>query len=229
MHISDPNPHNGLVEAPEKTNLQWAVIAGFCGLSAASFYVHETLPTAHNVGAFCGQLSLLDLSDPNLLRAMFWSPWNILLGWAIMMVAMMTPLIAGRVAAMIAPKCLLPSTLNALSFLGGYFIVWTASGLIFLPIGFLIVISVSQPLSWISILGFAIIWTFICWTTPADTQPCKECPNFLSGIRAGWSSCLRCGPWMIVPMSLAELHLSAMVSVTVLLILIENLQVRYPR
>lgn len=192
------------------------VLLGCVGISLAFFAIQAALPASHHIAAICGQLGLLDAVDPDLLKAVIWSPFVLVLGWFIMIWAMMLPLIAGHLSVIARETSGQPLAIPLIGFVGGYVAVWMLAGIVLLPIGFFATLLFPPVTSTVVVTAVAVFWMSTSW---CQRHVGKGAPGGLKGgLATGWDCVLTSWPLMILPMTFHEWHIPAMIGVTVIMI-----------
>lgn len=197
------------------------------------------LPTRASLPALCGALSRVPVQEwPAALGPV--SPSGLLLGWAVMLVAMMAPLFADPLRhvwfASLPSRRVWAVALCA----AGYLAVWMAVAPAILLVSWILLASLPTVAALLFALAVAVAWS----ASPVSQRARNACHRFLrvgargrradaeclrQGLHSGAVCVAACWPWMVVPMLVGGgAHGVAMVGVSLWLALERLLPSRTP-
>ncbi|MEL7138787.1 MAG: DUF2182 domain-containing protein [Pseudomonadota bacterium] len=193
-------------------------------LSGAAYLVLAFMPQTAGLAALCGSLGIEEVwRFPEAV--LFWtSPGALALEWVLMVVAMMTPITAFTLAY--AHRSLAPQSRRAgiAGFLLGYWVAWSASIAVVLPLSVLLVSAVGQALAFPVALALALIHAASPMAqrarnrahgtlrlAPFGLRAMRDCIRL--GIVSGLRCIAVCWPWMVLPMTVESWHLVLMMLV----------------
>lgn len=192
-------------------------------ISAAAFAALLLLPQASAIAAICGRASLESLVWSTGI-ALSWSPGLLALEWALMVLAMMTPLVAPQIAHVLRSSVRSRRLAAAATFLAAYLCWWLLAGILLLPLALLLSLMLPSEAGIFAMVVLASLWS----ASPAAQAARNRC-HLAARIRAfgpgAYLDCLRqgtltaaaciaaCWPWMLVPMAVEAGHLAAMLAV----------------
>ncbi|POF31040.1 copper chaperone [Roseibium marinum] len=198
------------------------------GLSAAAFMVLGLQPASVRISSICGGVSLDYLADILILEALVRSPSALVLDWLIMVLAMMPPLLSLPVSHILRAPAKGYRIGAACLFALGYGLCWLLAGAVLVPLAFVVAAAAPFPLDTVASFAFALVWS----ASPSAQSARNRCHRLrrisASGLRTlrdcadqgamtGTACVAACWPWMIVPMTVENLHLTAMAAVTIVL------------
>ncbi len=165
-------------------------LAGLCGRAAASL--------GNGFGWDSTGLRLALAASP---------PLRLALPWALMVIAMMAPLLATMLGR--ADRRVLP-------FAAAYAAVWLAAGLVLIPAAVLLS-AAAGPAAVTVALAAALAWQVAPWRRRWLAR-CR-CPTVLGGLSTGLACLGTCWAAMLVPLVAGGGHLAAMAAVSLFLAL----------
>lgn len=194
------------------------------GLSMCVYALLILAPIGGEVAAFCGQIDLHALWA--LLIGMPWS-WGLLplaADWALMVVAMMTPLVSVQIARLIWSSRPTRAPIAVAAFLASYWSTWCVAALFLVPLAVWFTATLGPNLAvWVLVLG-ALIYSgspLAGWARNLCHRA-EPIPAFglgiltestRGGLRIGLACCLACWPWMLIPVAVQDGHTLAMILV----------------
>ena len=195
--------------------LPWLVM-----LAGSGFVTSLALPDTASIAALCGAPARFDPRELPLLLGPQWSLHSVALGWLVMLVAMMPPLLAQPLLHVWRSSLVARRTWAVLIFGSGYAMIWLTAGIALIPAAIVIKLS-AGPAALIAVLGLALVWS-CSPLAQAARNSChrmrriavfgrnadRDCLRF--GISIGISCLLACWPWMLLAAMLEEWHLVAM-------------------
>lgn len=206
-------------------------------IAVISLVLLAYLPTYLSISAYCGALSKVPIGDwITVLRPL--APLDLLMGWCLMLLAMMTPLAADplrhvwfasfptrRGSAVLLCSC-------------GYFGVWilASPGIIVISWALRTVGAWATPVA----IAASLVWSFSPWSQHARNRCHRllrvgahgfrangEC--LVQGIYSGATCVAVCWPWMLVPMVVSGYaHIFAMIGISLWLTVERVLPPRVP-
>jgi predicted metal-binding membrane protein len=190
-------------------------------LSAAAYTALAVLPQAGGVALLCGRTTIVDLWYLAQLTPRLWSLWGLVADWALMVVAMMTPLTALQVAHVRRSSLSSHRVASVTAFLAGYWATWFAA----FPVLLILALSLASLVGEDADLPAALLIALAFSASPAAQWARNRChrtgriPAFgvrslfgcaRQGLANGTSCVAACWPWMLVPMAVQSSHLAAM-------------------
>ena len=205
-------------------SLPWLLGVALGGLLLADMLaVYRVLP------GVCGALTLGTVTALTGVSLQMTGAAGVIAGWAIMLLAMMPPLVAAPVNHVWEASLPRRRLRAAMMVLVGYAAVWLAAGLVLIPAAIaamLVLRSAAFPVAF----AFALIWS----CSPLAQLARNKCHKVVRIGLKGWSAdrdCLRqgatvapwcivtCWPWMLAAMVAGTWHVAAMVGVTAVLLM----------
>jgi predicted metal-binding membrane protein len=218
----------------------------FAALALAAGLAWLVLALGSDTGALptiCSATLLWSVPSPDTYAYVFAfvSPLNLVIGWAVMVVAMMLPTLYDPLAHVRERSFRRARAWSLTLFSGGYFAVWMLAGVVFL--GAALTIRIASPeAGWPLILSAAVasIWQISPWKQVALNR-CHRRPGlaafapavfrnaFTLGLQHGFWCLAGCWALMLVPL-FAPAHHTAIMAILALGIWAERLeQARAPR
>jgi len=197
------------------------VAAGLAFAAAIALDGHLDLPL------LCGGVGSIALRDPQAIARLIFTvnaPDRIALAWLVMLIAMMTPLIAGPLAHVRAASLKPRRARAAAMFLLGYFGCWFALGLPLIAAAIALRVLAGNGAFAAAIL-LALLWSASPLNLAAQNRAHRARRIGLFGWRAD-RDCLRfgaihggwcfasCWAWMLVSLAAAHAHVAVMLAVT---------------
>ncbi len=205
-------------------SLSWLAIVAMVGLVAT-----QALVTIKVLPGFCSAMTLDAVSGTTLATLQMLGGRELVAGWALMVVAMMPPLVSAPL------NHVARSTLSArrrraiVIFLASYGAIWFAAGAVMVPLSISVrlllgtaafPVTVSAALAW-SCSPLAQVARNRCHRLVRvglrGMQADADCAR-QAGVIAPWCV-LSCSPWMLAVMTLRTGHVVAMALVTLVLVL----------
>ncbi len=197
--------------------LPWLV-----ALSAGSYLLLGFAQPASNVAALCGRLNVAQsvfLPAPNLQFSQILQA--VAADWILMVVAMMAPLVAANLSYVGRVVHTSQKVAASIAFLLGYLCVWILSGLLLVPLAFVLALAGA----WIDLslaFGVAVVWSMSplaqwarnrCHGTSRMAAFGQEAQadGCWFGLRTGAACVFACWPWMLVPLQVETGHIAVMV------------------
>lgn len=186
-----------------------ASLPGFCG-SLAGIMASSASPAAFSL--------VFQLNPPSWLLA----------GWALMLLAMMPPLLAGPLTH-VWRSSLARRRHRALGlFVAGYAAAWMAAGPFLIALALALQVSAGESSGPLAVAA-AILWTLTPWSRRALNRGHRLAPLALRGagaasdavrfglVHGGWCI-VSCWPWMMIPLVVLSWHSGLMVLVGALML-----------
>ena len=193
--------------------------AGFAGASASSW--------PGGFIALCGALERVQLSELHLALGPQPPLRGLLVGWLVMLIAMMPPLLA-QPALHVWRSSLVSRRPHALLLFGfGYAMIWLVAGIVLLPAAIALKLTTGSAAQTVS-LSICVLWSCSPIAQLARNA-CHRTRRVAAFGRSADVDCLRfgtfvgsvcvaaCWPWMLVPMMFDALHLPVMALVSLVL------------
>ncbi|MEO1569442.1 MAG: DUF2182 domain-containing protein [Pseudomonadota bacterium] len=198
------------------------------GVSLSAYALLMLAPIGGEVTALCGQVDLQALWG--LLTVMPWA-WGLAplaADWALMVVAMMTPLVSLQIARLIwsSRRALAPVAVG--TFLAAYWLTWCTAALVLVPLAVAVTATLGANLA-----GWALVVAAVAYSgSPLAGRARNLChrtdpiPAFgpgvvtgsaHAGLRIGSACCAACWPWMLVPIAVQQGHTLVMMLVGIYL------------
>lgn len=211
----------------------WLALVAVAGLAGS-----QVLTATRVLPGFCGTLSPDALGRVTIASLRSVGVGGIALGWALMVVAMMPPLVSPPLNHVTVSSLKSRRRRAGAIFLTGYGAIWLAAGLAIVPLALAVRLAFGD-LAFPYTLVAASIWS----CSPLAQLSRNRCHRLarigLRGVRAD-ADCLRqattigpwcilsCGPWMLAVMTLETGHVVAMALVTLALVLDRMMPTRRP-
>ena len=198
------------------------------GISAIVYLLIQLTPETMKLASFCGQLSLIDMKNLELMRTLVWSPELIALDWVLMIFAMMPLLLSGPISHIMRSTRPNNNAPALIFFALGYVMVWMLAGLILVPLLIIFALLTSNGTDTVWAVIAALIWS----SSPMAQFARNRCHKFTRiGLRFNHMlrDCMRqgimtatacvgaCWAWMMVPMTVENGHILAMIFVMFIL------------
>ncbi|WP_427454673.1 DUF2182 domain-containing protein [Litorimonas sp. WD9-15] len=203
------------------------------GISAVLFSLIALAPSQMTMVGLCGKVDPALLWQILRLQVAVLSPVSVFIAWALMVGAMMLPLIAREMdhVRQLVRRSAVPLALTG--FVLGYLSIWVLSGIYSLPLALGLTLGFpSESGARYAALGLSILLALVWSGSPLAQLARNRChkPALIGfgGLRPLWGSAkfglrigvychLTCWPWMIVPFLVPDFHVTAMVIVTVVI------------
>jgi predicted metal-binding membrane protein len=177
--------------------------------------------------ALCGVSAWPDLRDPTLLLGPQWSLRDVALGWFVMLLAMMPPLLAQPLLHVWRSSHVRRRPPAVLIFACGYTSIWLGAGLLLVPAAILARLSLGSGAP-VAALCLALLWSCspiaqsarnACHRmrriTVFGPSADRDCLRF--GIFVGAACLSACWPWMVLASVVDEWHVLIMAIVALIL------------
>jgi predicted metal-binding membrane protein len=179
------------------------------------------------IPALCGGLERVNLSELRLAMGPQWSVSHLVVGWLVMVFAMMPPLLAQPVLHVWRSSLASRRPRALLLFGCGYAMMWLAAGALLVPAAIGLKLAAGSAAQVVALCG-GLAWScspiaqearnachrmrrVSVFGRTADT----DCLRF--GLCIGRSCLMACWPWMLVPIMFDEFHWLAMALVSIFL------------
>ncbi|MCR9095065.1 MAG: DUF2182 domain-containing protein [bacterium] len=196
--------------------------------SGGAFVVMAVLPHHGGLGMLCNRAREAGL--PGALEAWshLWAPARVAADWAVMVVAMMTPLVSMPIAYVRNASHPRARGAATAGFLWAYGGLWLLSAILFVPLVVAWSIVLPGVAGGLFALALAATWSASPWAQRARNRchrtvrigglPGTAWSDGLRQGRATASGCIiACWPWMLVPMVVEAPHVASMLVATVYL------------
>jgi predicted metal-binding membrane protein len=209
---------------PARGPLPW-----LAGLALAGLLATATLAAGPaSLPGLCGSLGIAATANVALLAARLASPGALLFAWLLMLLAMMPVLLSQQVVHVWHCSFSARRRRALGLFALGYAAVWIAAGLVLIP-GAVVLRIVAPDAGPVVALVLALAWS----ASPAAQAARNRCHRvyrlapfgwaadrdcFAHGLRTATACTTACWPWMLVPMTVGQLHVGAMLAVTLVLL-----------
>ena len=196
-------------------------MAWLLALAAVGVLAGLRLPESTHLGGLCGRLGFALAADAFLVVTRIWSPGALALGWLLMLVAMMPPLLAQPVAHIWRSSFPARRARALALFALAYAALWLAMGVLLLPAAILLRIALPEAQAVLLVLLLALAWSA---SPPAQVarNAChrlrrigafgiaadRDCVR--QGLLSGAACIGACWPWMLLPLVIDGLHLAVM-------------------
>ncbi|MDB5584773.1 MAG: rane protein [Bradyrhizobium sp.] len=204
-------------------SLPWLLAVSFAGFLFADILAfYRVLP------GFCGALTLGTVATLTEASLHANGATDLLSGWAIMLLAMMPPLVSAPVNHVLASSLPRRRLRSVSVMLVGYGALWLMAGLVFVPLAVATMLALHAAAFPVA-LFLAVVWS----CSPLAQVARNRCHRLIRiGLR-GWRAdrdCVRqgaavapwcilsCSPWMLAAMVAGTWHVAAMVAVTIYLL-----------
>ena len=203
-----------------------AAVGGLLAASLASWAKLATDHAAPAIGTFCWGGAHVIERGTYLLQSLFLlnSPMHLAAHWAVMLVAMMAPVVIQPVSQLLAQDTESPKFLDITLLVGSYLTVWMLAGIVLVPAAFLARSSGIGIFGSVALaIGLAIAWHYV----PLKRVCLEGCAGIchvasnasLEPIRSGafyGCCCVGAGwPLMFGPSMISGNHLMAMIVATI--------------
>jgi predicted metal-binding membrane protein len=197
-------------------------------LSAVAYLALAARPAAGGVASLCGAFGVMDLWHVVQAAPLLWSPGKLAADWALMVIAMMTPLTALQVAHVGGSSLPARRSVSVAAFLSGYWMAWFLAIFALFPLGLLVPAVVGDSVDLLAAVVLALAFS----ASPAAQRARNRChrtgrvPAFGAtalfacarlGLANGASCVAACWPWMLVPMMAQSHHFLLMLLVGIYL------------
>ncbi len=190
------------------------------GFGATAYLGLALTPFGGQVSAICGQIG------PGEVLALPWA-WGLgplLADWAMMVVAMMTPLVSVQVAQIWWSSRKERAPVAVAAFLAAYWSSWVVAAMALVPLALAAGSVLGNALDLPASLAGALVYGASPWAGRARNLCHRAGPvpafgpgiltdSARSGLRVGAACIGACWPWMLVPVTVQSAHVPAMLLV----------------